>query len=259
MKIGRGVTFYWDTCIFLHWLSDPVKDKGVVDGIEDIVKMSERGDATIFTSVITRIEVLRAKMTDDAAMQFLKLFPRAVEWVNVDPRVAQLAHDIRNHYSEPDKRDMATTDAIHLATAIIFEADELNTLDGSGKKRRLDLIPLSENVMSGRYKILIRKPVRILPSPGEAKPLFKLIDDAAAESLTLPHDEDVGPADPETESNVAVGETVHAGATEVHEPQPSIPEPVAPIVTAPEPVVPEASSTTPPAPPSIESNDDKKA
>jgi len=30
-----------------------VKDKAVIDAIEDIVKMSERGDATIFTSVIT--------------------------------------------------------------------------------------------------------------------------------------------------------------------------------------------------------------
>lgn len=179
MKIGRGRTFYWDTCIFLHWLSDPVKDQQVVDGIEDIVQMSERGDATIFTSTITRIEVLRSKLSADAAEKFVKLFPRAVEWVNVDPRVAQLAHDIRNFYSEPGKRDMGTPDCIHLATAIIYAADEFNTLDGSGKKRRHDLIPLSENIMGGKHKLPIRKPVRIPPAPAPktpAPPLFQLLD-----------------------------------------------------------------------------------
>jgi predicted nucleic acid-binding protein len=178
MKIGRGLSFYWDTCIFLHWLSDPVKDRAVVDGIEDIVKMSERGDATIFTSTITRIEVLRSRLSDDAAEAFVKLFPRAVEWVNVDPRIAALAHDIRNFYSEPGKREMGTPDCIHLATAIIYEADEMNTLDGSGKKRRHDLIPLSGDVMGGKYKIVIRKPVRMSgPPPPESPtpPLFRLL------------------------------------------------------------------------------------
>jgi predicted nucleic acid-binding protein len=185
MKIGRKLTLYWDACIFLHWLSDPVKDKSVVDGIEDVVKMSERGDATIFTSVITRIEVLRGKMADDVADKFTALFPRAVEWVNVDPRIAQMAHDIRDFYHAPDKRDMGLPDCIHLATAIIWEADEMHTLDGSSHKlRRHDLIPLSGNVLGGRYKLKIIKPVRVLPllfqKPDEPK--IEPIDETTAKA-----------------------------------------------------------------------------
>jgi predicted nucleic acid-binding protein len=172
MKSGRrGTIFYWDTWVFLHWMVDPVKDKSVVDGIEDIVKMSERGDATIFTSTITRVEVLRSHMTSAAADAFIGLFPRAVEWVNVDPRIAELAHDIRSFYSEPGKREMGTVDCIHLATAIIYEANEMNTGDGDGKRKRHTLIPLSGNVMDGKYKIVIRKPVR-MPVPPSIQPLF---------------------------------------------------------------------------------------
>lgn len=183
MKIGRGRTFYWDTCIFLHWLSDPVKDRDVVDGIEDVIAMTERGNAVIFTSTITRIEVLRAKLTDDAAEKFVKLFPRPVEWVNVDPRVAQLAHDIRSFYSVPDMKDMSVPDCIHLATAIIYEADEMHTLDGSGKQRRHDLIPLSGNVMNGKYKLPIVKPRRVPPPPPvepPPPPLFQLLEKEGA-------------------------------------------------------------------------------
>lgn len=99
----------------------------------------------------------------------------------LDPRVAQLAHDIRDFYSEPDKRDMGTPDCIHLATAIIYAADEFNTLDGSGKKRRHDLIPLSENIMGGKHKLPIRKPLRVPPPPAPMlppAPLFQLLDSA---------------------------------------------------------------------------------
>jgi predicted nucleic acid-binding protein len=166
----RGIAYYWDTCIFLHWLSDPQKDQAVVDGIEEIVKLSERGDAIIFTSVITRIEVMNSKLDRDGKDKFNLLFPSAVEWVNVDPGISLLAHDIRDFYHDPAKRDMGIPDSIHLATAILSQADEMHTLDGSGeKKRRHGLIPLSGKVMGGKYTISIRKPVKpVTPLP----PLF---------------------------------------------------------------------------------------
>jgi predicted nucleic acid-binding protein len=169
MKIGRSVSYYWDACIFLHWLSDPQKDQAVVDGIEDIVVSAERGTATIFTSTITRIEVLRARLDQHAADKFAELFPRAVEWASVDPGVAQLAHDIRNFYHAPNHKDMSTPDCIHLATAIIYEASEMHTLDGSGRHTRHGLVPLSGKVMGGRYPIVIKKPLRV---PPPLPPLF---------------------------------------------------------------------------------------
>ena len=61
MKSGR-YWHYWDSCVFLHWLSDPNKDAAVVDGIEDIIMSVERGEAGVMTSVIMRIEVLRSRL-----------------------------------------------------------------------------------------------------------------------------------------------------------------------------------------------------
>lgn len=179
MKIGRGRTHYWDTCVFLHWLSDPVKDKNVIDAIEDIVRASERGDATIFTSTITCIEVLRGHLSVDAAEKFVALFPRAVEWVNVTPTIAQIAHDIRDYYhSRLPQKKLKTPDCIHLATAIANSADEMNTLD------KPDMLSLNENVLGGKYKLKIIRPVLILPPLLQPPPA--LAEPLAAPAVTPP-------------------------------------------------------------------------
>jgi predicted nucleic acid-binding protein len=163
-KSGRRFTYYWDACIFLHLLSDPVKDPAVIEGIEDTIKSAERGDSVILTSIITRIEVLRAKLTDEQADRFLRLREREfVQWVNVDPRIASVAHDIRSFYvaKSPGKAPPWTPDCIHLATAIVFEVGEMHTLDGSGKRKRpIDLLTLNGNVMDGKYPLTIQKPLR---------------------------------------------------------------------------------------------------
>jgi len=54
--------------------------------------------------------------------------------------------------------NVETPDAIHLATAITYEADEFHTLDGAGKKKRsTDLLKLGTKI-AGRYNLLICKP-----------------------------------------------------------------------------------------------------
>ncbi|HEV7240643.1 MAG TPA: PIN domain-containing protein [Thermoanaerobaculia bacterium] len=182
MKSGRYL-HYFDTCIFLHWLSDPQKDVAVVDGIEDIVLSAERQQSVIIvTSVITRIEILNARLAPDASERFNRMLGQfIVQTVNVDPRIALLAHDIRDYYmSQTPAVKLETPDCIHLATAIHFECDEMNTLDGGGlRKRPGDLLTLSENVMGGKYTIPIKKPLRkSSPSPQEPPnpPLFRLFD-----------------------------------------------------------------------------------
>jgi hypothetical protein len=162
MKSGK-YWHYWDTCIFLHWLSDPQKDAAVVDGIEHIVREVERGHAGVMTSVITRIEILNTRIENKEADAFFKLFSRpSMQQVNVDPRIAQVAHDIRTFYAsqEPPVR-FWTPDCIHLATAVVYEADEMNTLDGAGPRRRPgDLLSLNAKVMGEKYRLPIRKPLR---------------------------------------------------------------------------------------------------
>jgi hypothetical protein len=178
MKTGRP-SYYWDTCIFLHWITDLVKIPGVIEGIEDTIKAAERGDAIIISSIITRIEVLRSDMTADQAETFLRLREREyIQWVNVDSRVAVRAHDFRNYYKVLDKAPHVP-DSIHVATATLFDVTEMNTLDGSSKKkRRFDLLPLSGNVMGGQYKLVIKQPERVVPiAPTPPNPpLFRMLD-----------------------------------------------------------------------------------
>jgi hypothetical protein len=51
---------------------------------------------------------------------------------------------------------LSSPDSIRLATAIIFNAEEFHTFDGSGgKKRNGDLLPLSGNVAGHRLKICV--------------------------------------------------------------------------------------------------------
>jgi predicted nucleic acid-binding protein len=71
---------------------------------------------------------------------------KRVTRVGVDPEVAQLAHDFRNHYATSDKK-LQTPDAIHLATAILHRADEFHTFDED------DLISLSGNIAGHRFVI----------------------------------------------------------------------------------------------------------
>jgi hypothetical protein len=71
-----------------------------------------------------------------------------------------LAHDIRDYYiiraQEHGGKTLSTADAIHLATAILYRADEFHTFDERGSAKNLGLIPLSGNV--GGHSLKICKP-----------------------------------------------------------------------------------------------------
>jgi hypothetical protein len=80
--------------------------------------------------------------------------------------VMDLAHEIRDYYQVLKKKKMTdlptvdTPDAIHLATAIIYECGWFFTFDKNdrrGNRPRRALIPLSGNV-AGKFKIVICKP-----------------------------------------------------------------------------------------------------
>jgi hypothetical protein len=118
--------------------------------LEDVVKEVESGRADLFTSAFTRTEVLKGKMTDAQRALFSKLFQRRnVVQVDVTTRVLDLSEKIRNWNPK-----ISSADSIHLATAIIYEADEFHTTDGGGKRKRAgDLLPLNGNVAGHPLKI----------------------------------------------------------------------------------------------------------
>lgn len=149
---------YWDTCIFLAWLHDEnVHPPGVMEGIEEMARDIHNGRVIMFTSVMTKTEVLENRLSQRGVKMFSDFFKRHnVTMVAQDERVADKSHEIRDYY---DKRGtvLSSTDSVHLATAVLYSADLFYTIDGSGKHpRKNDLIPLSGNVAS--HQLIIRAP-----------------------------------------------------------------------------------------------------
>jgi predicted nucleic acid-binding protein len=149
---GADPLYYWDTCLFLAWLKDESRNSGDMDGVREVIERSRKRDCRIMTSVLTSIEVLQAKIPAGMDTMFNGLLRRMAR-VGIDTKVAQMAHDIRNHYAK-ESRNVKTPDAIHLATAILNRADEFHTFDEQ-------LIGLSGNVAGNR--LVICKPVARSP------------------------------------------------------------------------------------------------
>lgn len=149
---------YWDSCIFLAWLhAEKSHAVGVMEGIEEMAKEINNGRLVLFTSVMTKTEVLENRLTPHAHGVFSNFFKRHnVSMVAQDERVADRSHEIRDYYDKK-KVVLSSTDCVHLATAILYNADCFYTIDGSGKRpRRNDLLPLNGNVAG--YPLTIQMP-----------------------------------------------------------------------------------------------------
>jgi predicted nucleic acid-binding protein len=163
MKIDRKI--YWDTTCWLAWLLDERHwPASVITGIQDVVYEVEEGKAVLFTSAVTRGEIFFGKLDLDQKNIFAKLMRRTnVTEVSADPRVMDRASAIREYHAARGQR-VHTPDATHLATAVLYRADEYQTMDGlanSGSKR--GLLKLNGDV--GGYKLLV-----IHPYPRQAPP-----------------------------------------------------------------------------------------
>lgn len=174
MKTGKQ-KIYWDSNIFLAWLKNEQQEPSVTDGIEEAIRKVRNNEIVLFTSVMTRTEVLESTLPPEAQDKFSKLFDRRnVTMVNIDKRVSDKAHSIRDYYRQKNIK-LSSADCMHLATAILYSADEFQTLDGSGKRKRPnDLIPLNGNVAGHNLKICVPHAVQTtmfsgLSSPGRRK------------------------------------------------------------------------------------------
>lgn len=154
--------YYWDTCVFIAWLkaeSPPNRTADEAEGIREIVSKVETGRAKLITSTITTVELLECDLPVGAKELFEKLMQRRMmSAISADIRVTALASQIRNHYKtspEFKNKTVCTPDAIHLASAILYKADEFHTFDRSNKKS-LGLLPLNNNVAG--HELTIKKP-----------------------------------------------------------------------------------------------------
>lgn len=130
-------------------------------GIEEVIRMVDNSEVALITSVITRIEILRGKLTDDITNKYLDTLKNNpnIEEIEVHRYVAQKAHEIRSFYKK-EGRNISTPDVIHIATAISGNANEFHTFDGDGKKKGL----LGYNGDDGVNNLVITKPKAIQSS-----------------------------------------------------------------------------------------------
>lgn len=157
---GNNPLYYWDTCLFLAWLKDENRGSGEMAGVREVIDKHRKRDVRLMTSVLTSVEVLSGKIPAGMDTLFSGLLKRLTR-VSMDTKIAALAHDLRNHYANNGGTKLKTPDAIHLATAILFRADEFHTFDDA-------LIALSGNVAG--HRLIICKPIARNPELDLQKP-----------------------------------------------------------------------------------------
>jgi predicted nucleic acid-binding protein len=154
---GKNI-IYWDSCIFISWLkNEPRDDPDDLLGIEKLITLFDMGQIDIATSAITFIEVLENETGLQEFQKFRQLFSRKNCFlIDVDKKIAELSHDIRNFYKREGPKTLSTPDCIHLATAIMFQCSEFYTFDGESNSPG-KLLTL-EKPIAGEYNLNIQKP-----------------------------------------------------------------------------------------------------
>jgi len=159
--------------MFYEWLGDEVVTTSEKDGLNDVLDANDKGENAIFTSVITDLEVVPSKLEakkENAIDQYNALFD-SVKFhpLELTKNIITRAKEIREfYYVEADENGqngkmMDLGDAIHLATATIFEVDEFHTRDKAKKGSKVPLVGLyehsGEDKVCGKYDLKIISPV----------------------------------------------------------------------------------------------------
>lgn len=125
--MSSKTNYAWDTSVLLAWLGEeqtaPLADMALV--IDEI----DGDKANLILSVTTFSEILESKYTAEQ-LDKLKRFLLRSNVIKVDTtfHIAQKASQIRNA-GLAEGRKIKTPDATILATAILFKADVLHSLD----------------------------------------------------------------------------------------------------------------------------------
>lgn len=161
---GARPVIYWDTCIILAWIQNEKRPAGDMAGIRYFATKIDNNEIVMISSALYRTEILDSKIDDDAKAKLELLFKkRNVKSISVDTRISDLSSEIRDFYQiQRDidlKPGLATPDAIHLATAIHYNADEFHTFDEDDSNSTRGLLPLSGNVAG--HPLVITKPIAL--------------------------------------------------------------------------------------------------
>lgn len=152
---------YWDSCVFLYFFS---QDRERYGEIRRVIERAKEGKLLIVTSVVTPTEVLFRYRNDGTTEDLVEQCERYLDHsfiatYNVDRAIAKKAAELCREHK------LGSRDALHLATCMRANINELHTYDGSGKKPSSKLIPLSGQVACRDGTPIHISTPRIPPSP----------------------------------------------------------------------------------------------
>ena len=163
---GIKPLYYWDSCVFIAWLTEDPAYEEFLPGLEEYASQVDRNEIVLVTSTIVRGEVLPDKMPGNTMAKFEQFLKRRnVTEAAMDPRVSKLSAAIRNYYVGEKKAGRvtkipSTPDAIHLATAVLYEVKEMHTFDDGGTGGGLSRLALSGNVAGYTLKVCRPQPAQ---------------------------------------------------------------------------------------------------
>lgn len=167
MATGR-LLYYWDTAPLIAWITDEKRDDpSEMSGLAEVVEMVERGHAVLMTSVLWRAEVLDLHLTPMQRRRLDAVFDgQSVLELQIDSRIMDLTSQIRSYHRASKKKDairnVSVPDAIHLASAIHYNATEFHTFDGKrAGKNPGGLLTLNGNVAGHRLKICSPRAIQL--------------------------------------------------------------------------------------------------
>jgi predicted nucleic acid-binding protein len=171
--MGSDPKYYWDACMFYEVLGDePVRPEKKA-AVDFILAKNKNLENIIITSVISHLEVIPKKLKDKGAddeKQYLSLFDgkRFID-VEVGRNILVRAREIRDYYyrssstaAKTQAKIMDAADAVHLATASIYGANEFHTRDDDSKGTKIPLVSLyawsGVDQLCGKYTLSIISP-----------------------------------------------------------------------------------------------------
>lgn len=167
--------------MFFEVLCDEVVAAEQRAAVDEIVAANKAEENVIVTSVITHIGCVPQKLEakkPGALARYEALF-NGVHAIDqqISANVLKLASEIKDYYFKPPDlaqgfygKMMDTGDAIHLATAIIFGADEFHTRDDNKKGTKVPLVSLYQ--YSGKEKICGKHSLKIISPVNDQGELF---------------------------------------------------------------------------------------
>ena len=140
--------YYWDACIWIELITQA--DKNRVERCRYVIDLAKKGKAELWTSAFTLAEVWKKKCdADNVGIQEAQdrafenfIESEFVKKINVDVDVGNMARRLLRRHPTIGKPQ----DAIHVASCLLSNLDELHTFDGRDLLKFDGLLPRRDKV-----------------------------------------------------------------------------------------------------------------